>query len=50
MKLREEHRLRVFGDRVLKTIYGPKRDEMIGKRKMHNEEPCDLYSSLSIVR
>jgi hypothetical protein len=37
--LREERRLRVFENRVLRRIFGPKRDEVIGKwRKLHNEE------------
>jgi len=48
--LREEFRLRVFENRVLKRIFGPKRDEVTGEwRKLHNEELNDLYSSLSIV-
>jgi hypothetical protein len=51
LTLREEHRLRVFGNRVLKRILGPKRDEMTGEwRKLHNEELRDLYSSPSIIR
>jgi hypothetical protein len=49
--LREEHRLRVFENRVLRRIFGPKRDEMTGDwRKLHNEELHGLYSSPSIVR
>jgi hypothetical protein len=49
--LREEHRLRVFENRVLRRIFGPKRDEVTGKyRKLHNKELHDLYSSLSIIR
>jgi hypothetical protein len=37
--LREEHRLRVFENRVLRRIFGPKRDEVTGRwRKLHNEE------------
>jgi hypothetical protein len=49
--LREEHRLRVFGNRVLRGIFGPKRDEKTrGWRKLHNEELCGLYSSPSIIR
>jgi hypothetical protein len=51
LKLREEHRLRVFGNRVLRTIFGPKRDEVAGgEGKLHNEELHDLYSSPSIIR
>jgi hypothetical protein len=47
----KEHRLRVFENRVLRRIFGPKRDEMTGEwRKLHSEELCDLYSSLSITR
>jgi hypothetical protein len=42
--LREEHRLTVFENRVLRRILGPKRDEMTGEwRKLHNEELRDLY-------
>jgi hypothetical protein len=42
--LREEHRLRVFENRVLRRIFGPKRDEVTGKwRRLHNEELNDLY-------
>ena len=49
--LREEHRLRVFENRVLRRIFGPKRDEVAGEwRKLHNEELNSLYSSPSIVR
>jgi hypothetical protein len=48
---REEHRLRVFENRVLRRVFGPKRDEVTGKwRKLHNEELHDLYSSPSIIR
>jgi hypothetical protein len=48
LKLREEHRLRVFENSVLKRIFGPKR----GCRKLHNEELHNLYSSpsTSIIR
>jgi hypothetical protein len=46
LSLREEHRLRVFEDRVLRRIFGPKRDEVTGDwRKLHNEELHNLYSS-----
>jgi hypothetical protein len=46
LTLREEHRLRVFGNRVLRRIFGPKRDEVMGEwRKLQNEELRDLYSS-----
>jgi hypothetical protein len=49
--LREEHRLRVFENRVLRRIFGPKVDEGTGKwRKLHKEEVRDLYSSPSIIR
>jgi hypothetical protein len=49
--LKEEHRLRVFENRVLRRIFGPKRDEVTGKwRKLENEELNDLYSLPSIVR
>jgi hypothetical protein len=51
LTLREEHRLRVFENRVLRRIFGPKRDEVTGEwRKLHNEELHDLYSSPSIIR
>jgi hypothetical protein len=50
LTLREEHRLRVFENKVLR-IFGPKRDEVTGGwRKLHNEELRDLYSSPSIIR
>jgi hypothetical protein len=49
--LREEHRLRVFENRVLRRIFGPKRDEVKGEwRKMYNEELHILYSSPNIIR
>jgi hypothetical protein len=51
LTLREEHRLRVFENRVLRRIFGPTRDEVTGGwRKLHNEELHGLYSSPSIVR
>jgi hypothetical protein len=51
LTLKEEHRLRVFENRMLWKIFGPKRDEMTGDwRKLHNEELRDLYSSPSIIR
>jgi hypothetical protein len=44
LALREEHRLRVFENRVLRRIFGLKRDEVIGGwRKLHNEELHNLY-------
>jgi hypothetical protein len=49
--LREEHRLRVFENRMLRRIFGPKRDEVRGGwRKLHNEGLHNLYSSPSIIR
>jgi len=47
----EERRLRVFENRVLRRIFGPKRDEVTGEwRKLHNKELSDLYCSRIIVR
>jgi len=47
--LREEHRVRVFENRVLRRIFGPTRDEVTGEwRKLHNEERNDLYCSQNI--
>jgi hypothetical protein len=49
--LREAHRLGVFENRVPRRIFGQKRDEVTGeRRKLHIEEPHDLYSSPSIIR
>jgi len=49
--LREKRRLRVFEDRVLRRVFGPKRDEVTGEwRKLHDEELSDLYSLPNIVR
>jgi hypothetical protein len=49
--LREKRRLRVFENRVLRRIFGHKRDEVRGEwRKLHNEELNDMYSSPTIVR
>jgi hypothetical protein len=49
--LKEERRLRVFENRVLRRIFGPKRDEVAGEwRKSHNEELNGLYSLPNIVR
>jgi hypothetical protein len=51
LTLREEHRLRVFENRMLRRIIGPKRDEVTGEwRKLHNKELYNLYSSPSIIR
>jgi hypothetical protein len=49
LTLREEHRLRAFENRVLRRIFGPKRDEMIDLRKLHYEELYNLHSSRSII-
>jgi hypothetical protein len=49
--LREDRRLRVFENMVLRRICGPRRDEVTGEwRRMHNEGLNDLYSSPNIVR
>jgi hypothetical protein len=50
LTLREEHKLREFVNRVLRRIFGPKRDEVTGEwRKLHNKQLRDLYSSPSII-
>ena len=49
--MKEERRLRVFESRVLRRVFGSKRDEVTGDwRKLHNEELNNLYSSPNIVR
>jgi hypothetical protein len=51
LTLREEHRLGVSENRVLRRIFGPKRDEVTGDwRKLHDEELHNLYSSINIIR
>jgi hypothetical protein len=49
LTLREVHRLRVFENRVLRRIFGPKREEDRSWRKLHNDELHSLYSSPKIV-
>lgn len=49
--LADEHKLRVFENKVLRKIYGPKRDEMTGEwRRLHNEELHGLYDSPDVVK
>jgi hypothetical protein len=51
LTLREEYRLRVFENRVLRRIFGPKWDDVAGEwRKLHSEELHNLYSSPDIIR
>jgi hypothetical protein len=49
LTLRQRHRLRVFENRVPRRTFGPRRDEVRGWRKLHNEELHNLYSSPSII-
>jgi hypothetical protein len=51
LTVREEHKLRMFENRVLRRILGPKRDGDTSRwRKLHNEELHTLYSSPSVIR
>jgi hypothetical protein len=51
LALREEHTLRVIDNRVLRSIFGPKKDEVTGEwRKLHSEELHNLYSSPNTIR
>jgi hypothetical protein len=51
LTLQEEHRLRVFGNRMPRKVFGLKRDEVTGDwRKLHNDEPYNLYSSPNTIR
>ena len=50
LTLREECRLRVFENRILRRIFGPKRDENGEWRRLHNEELLSLYHSPNIIR
>jgi hypothetical protein len=51
LTLSKEHRLRVFENRMLRRIFGPKREEVTGDwKKLHNEELHNLYSSPNIIR
>jgi hypothetical protein len=50
LSLREEHRLRFFENRMLRRIFGPKREKDGSWRKLHNDELHSLYSSPNIVR
>ena len=51
LTLREERRLRVFENRVLRKMFGPKSNEVTGKsRRLHNEELNDLYFLPDVIR
>jgi len=51
LTLKDERKLRVFDNMVLRRIFGPRRDEVMGEwRRLHNKELNDLYSSPNIVR
>jgi hypothetical protein len=51
LTLRKEHRPRVFQNRALRGIFGPKRDEILGEwRKLHNDELNKFYSTRNIIR
>jgi hypothetical protein len=50
LTLGEEYRLRIFENRLLRKICGPKREEDVSWKKLHNDELHDLYSSPNIVR
>jgi hypothetical protein len=51
LTLREEHRLKVFKNRLPRRIFGPKRDEVIGgRRKLHDEELRNLYCWPNIIK
>jgi hypothetical protein len=51
LTLRKERKLRVFENRVLKRIFGPKRDELTGEcRTLYNEELNDLFSSPNMIQ
>jgi PAS domain-containing protein len=50
LTLREESRRRVFENRALRRIFGPKRDEIVGGGKPHTEELHNLHSSTNIIR
>jgi hypothetical protein len=51
LKLREEYRLRAFENRMLRTIFGPRRHKLTGEwRRLHNEELYNLYCSINCIR